>query len=99
MIPPGSLVVVDRQQNTVQQFAWRTLNERPVYLVRHVEGYSCCWCQEDGDALLLLPHPLSRRGVRRFSFPEEATILGRVVNVWAPFESRPGAQDSGTDTP
>ena len=99
LIPPGSVIVVDPQQNTLQQFNWKALRERPIYLVRHVEGYSCCWCQEDGNALLLLPHPLSRRGVRRFSFPGQATILGRVVNVWVPFKSAPGTQAAGTKTP
>jgi transcriptional regulator with XRE-family HTH domain len=86
LIPPGSLVEVDVMQNTVQVFDWKSLRERPVYLVWHTDGHSCCWCQLEGKELTLLPYPLSRQPVKRFKVPREASVIGRVVNAWLPFE-------------
>jgi hypothetical protein len=89
LIPPGSLVEVDTAQNSVRVSEWRTMRERPVYLVWHTQGHSCCWCQLDGRELLLVPFPISRQPVRRFTVPREASIIGRVVNAWLPFEPLP----------
>ncbi len=89
LIPPGSLVEVDVMQNAVQVFDWRTIRERPVYLVWHTDGHSCCWCQMEGKELTLLPYPLSRQPVRRFKVPREASVIGRVINAWLPFEQLP----------
>ena len=89
LIPPGSLVEVDVMQSTVQVFDWRSMRERPVYLVWHTDGHSCCWCQLEGKELTLLPYPLSRQPVRRFKVPREASVIGRVINAWLPFEQLP----------
>jgi transcriptional regulator with XRE-family HTH domain len=86
MIPPGSLVEVDVMQNAVQVFDWKSMRERPVYLLWHTEGHSCCWCQLEGKELTLLPYPLSRQPVRRFKVPREASVIGRVINAWLPFD-------------
>ena len=85
LLPPGSLVEIDKDQNAVELFNWRTLRERPVYLVWHERGYSCCWCQLDGEDLTLLPHPASRQPVRRYKMPREANVIGRVVHAWLAF--------------
>jgi hypothetical protein len=82
LIPAGSLVEIDRRQTYLDGFAWKTLHERPVFMVRHAQGYSCGWCQQDGLELTLLPHPLSRTPVRRFALRQQAEIIGRVVSVW-----------------
>jgi transcriptional regulator with XRE-family HTH domain len=89
LIPPGSLVEVDVMQNAVQVFDWRSMRERPVYLVWHTDGHSCCWCQLEGKELTLLPYPLSRQPVRRFKVPREASVIGRVINAWLPFDQLP----------
>ena len=86
LLPPQSLVEIDTAQNTVLVFAWQTLRERPIYLVWHANGHTCCWCQADGKELTLIPHPLSRQRVRRFKMPAEATVVGRVTNAWLPFD-------------
>jgi len=86
LIPPGSLVEVDVMQNAVQVFEWRSMRERPVYLVWHTDGHSCCWCQLEGKELTLLPYPLSRQPIRRFKVPREASVIGRVINAWLPFD-------------
>jgi hypothetical protein len=87
IIPPGSLVEVDKEQNKVQEFAWRMLRERPIYLVWHDNGYTCSWCQQDRNELTLLPHPISRKPVMRFKIPREATIIGRVVHAWCSLQT------------
>jgi transcriptional regulator with XRE-family HTH domain len=93
LIPPGSLVEVDVTQNAVQVSDWKAMRERPVYLVWHTDGHSCCWCQMDGKDLTLLPHPASHQPIRRFKVPREASVIGRVVNAWLPFEHlRSGAE-------
>ena len=86
LLPGGSMVEIDTAQNTVQTLPWRTLLERPVYLVRHSGGHMCRWCQVDGTELTVIPHPASRTIISRFRIPEEATILGRVTAAWLTFE-------------
>ena len=85
LLPPGSLVEIDKEQNVVEVFPWRTLRERPVYLVWHESGYSCCWCQLNGNDLILLPHPASHQPVSRYKVPREANVIGRVVHAWLSF--------------
>lgn len=85
LLPAHSLVEIDTAQATVKMGVWRTLRERPIYLVWHSNGYTCSWCQVDDRELLLVPHPLSRQSVRRFKMPREASVIGMVVNAWLPF--------------
>jgi hypothetical protein len=94
LIPPGSLVEVDVMQNTVQVSDWRSMRERPIYLVWHTDGHSCCWCQMEGKDMTLLPHPLSHQPIRRFKVPREASVIGRVINAWLPFEHSPGGAET-----
>lgn len=84
-LPPKSLVEIDTAQNNVEVFPWRTLRDRPVYLVWHTEGHTCCWCQVDGRELTILPHPRSHQPARRFRMPGQASVVGRVINAWLPF--------------
>jgi len=85
LLPSKSLVEIDTAQNKVEVLPWQTLRDRPVYLVWHTEGHTCCWCQVDGRELTVLPHPLSRQPVRRFRMPGQASVVGRVINAWLPF--------------
>jgi transcriptional regulator with XRE-family HTH domain len=87
LLPPRSIVEVDKAQNTVQTFPWQTLRDRPIYLVWHGGGHMCRWCQIDGRELLLVPHPVTQHSIRRFRTPGEATVIGRVTGAWLPFES------------
>ncbi len=87
LLPSKSIVQIDTSQNTVRVFAWRALRERPIYLIWHTDGHTCCWCQADGRELILVPHPVSRQPIRRFKMPREANVVGRVTNAWLPFES------------
>jgi transcriptional regulator with XRE-family HTH domain len=93
LLPPGSLVEIDTRQNSVEVFRWRTPRERPLYLVWHASGHSCCWCQVEGRELILVPHPLSQHLIRRFKMPGQANIIGRVTNAWLHFEPRPSPEE------
>jgi len=86
LIPPGTLVEVDMQQNAPENGRWRVLRDRPIYLVWHTNGYTCCWCQQERGELVLVPHPSSEQPVRRFKSPRDASVVGRVVAAWIPFE-------------
>ena len=86
VISPGSVVEIDKEQNSILVFAWKTLRERPIYFIWHQQGYSCCWCQQEATELTLIPHPSSGQPIRRFRAPRDASIIGRVVNAWSPFQ-------------
>jgi len=45
------------------------------------DGYACSWCELQDGHLLLLPHPLSPRSVRRVAHGTDAEIVGRVTAV------------------
>jgi len=89
ILPPGSMARVDTRQNQVLVFPWTTMWHRPIYLVWHAFGYSCGWCQHNRSELVLLPHPGSHRPIATFSFPEKASVIGRVVAMWASPEDIP----------
>lgn len=82
LVPPGSFVQIDNQvREVLLPSSWRTELDRPIYFVRIPGGYACSWCEAKRNQLTLLPHPLSRRHVRRFVYPGEAEIVGRVTGV------------------
>jgi len=83
-VPPGSAVKIDTREKNVVMSTWRDLIERPIYFVWHEEGYSCCWCDQRDNKLILLPHPASHRSAMQLTTPGQATIIGRVTHVWSP---------------
>lgn len=89
VIPAGSVVEIDKAQNSIVMFSWKSLRERPIYFIWHQEGYSCCWCQQDRSELTLVPHPRSQQPIRRFRMPREANIIGRVISAWLSFPALP----------
>lgn len=93
LLPPGSVVEIDITENAVQVGDWKSLRERPIYLVWHTEGHSCCWCHLEGKDLTLLPYPTSRQPVKHFKTPREACVIGRVTKAWLPFNQQPSEDD------
>lgn len=79
MIRPGALLKIDTRQNKVVMNVWRNEYERPVYFIELRGAYACGWCELQGTQLLIIPHPSSPASVRRFTYPREAEIVGRVV--------------------
>ena len=79
MIRPGALLKIDTSQNKVMSGIWRNEYERPIYFLELRGAYACGWCELQGNQLLLIPHHSSPASVRRFTYPREAEIVGRVV--------------------
>jgi transcriptional regulator with XRE-family HTH domain len=81
LIRPGSLVEIDANQRKISTEKWKTEFDRPVYFVELRNGYVCSWCQVDRGQLIVIPHPHSHQDVRRFDYPSQAEIIGRVTGV------------------
>lgn len=81
LIRPGSLVQIDPSQRKLSTEKWKTEYDRPIYFVELRRGYVCSWCEVDRGQLIIIPHPHSRQDVRRFDFPAQAEIIGRVTGV------------------
>jgi len=80
MIRPGALLKIDTSQNKLVTNTWRNEYERPIYFIELRDAYACGWCELQGNQLLIIPHHSSRATVRRFTYPREAEIVGRVVS-------------------
>src|SRR5258708_703915 len=81
LLRPGSFVQIDPSVRKIQPMRWRTEFDRPIYFVELRAGYACGWCELQDGHLLLLPHPLSPRGVRRLAHGTEAEIVGQVTAI------------------
>jgi len=79
MIRPGALLRIDTKQNKVTSGVWRNEYERPIFFIELRGSYTCGWCELQRTDLLVISHPSSPVGVRRFTYPREAEIVGRVV--------------------
>jgi transcriptional regulator with XRE-family HTH domain len=81
LLRPGSFVQIDPRVRKIQPLRWRTEFDRPIYFVELRDGYACSWCEMQEGHLLLLPHPLSARSVRRLNYGTEAEIVGQITAV------------------
>lgn len=81
LIRPGSLVQIDADQRKISAERWKTEFDRPIYFVELRGGYVCSWCQVDRGQLIVIPHPHSHQDIRRFDYPSQAEIVGRVTGV------------------
>lgn len=84
MIRPGALLKIDTSHDKLVPVACRNEYERPIYFIELRGGYACGWCELQGNQLLIIPHPSSPTRVRRFTYPREAEIIGRVVGYSTP---------------
>ena len=89
LLRPGSFVQIDPRVRKVQPMRWRTEFDRPIYFLELRDGYACSWCELQDGHLLLLPHPLSPRSVRRLAHGTEAEIVGQVTAVAMTLTSAP----------
>jgi transcriptional regulator with XRE-family HTH domain len=81
IIRPGSIVQIDQNQRKVVQGKWEDEDDRPIYFVELRGEFVCSWCQMEDGYLSAVPHPKSKCQVRRFAYPREADIVGRVIGV------------------
>jgi transcriptional regulator with XRE-family HTH domain len=93
LLRPGSFVQIDPRFRRIQPSRWRTEFDRPIYFLELRNGYACGWCEVQGNELALLPHPLSPCTTRRFIFPGEAEIVGRVTGIATRLAGAKGSQD------
>lgn len=82
ILPPSAIVRVDTHQQRIVTFPWQSLRHRPIYLVWHHYGHTCCWCQQNGSDTFLVYHPASHYPVRRLRTSRDVTVVGRVVSAW-----------------
>lgn len=80
LIRPGSLLAIDTSQNKLQSVSWRNEFERPIYFIELRGAYACGWCELQSNQLLIIPHHSSPASIRRFTYPREAEIVGRVTS-------------------
>jgi len=90
LIRPGSLVQIDATKTKINAEKWKTEFDRPIYFVELRGGYVCSWCQLDHGQLMIIPHLHSRQDVRRFDYPSQAEIVGRVTGVAMRIVEEPG---------
>ncbi len=81
LIRPGSIVQIDGSQRKVLPIKWENEHERPIYFIELRNEYICSWCEIREGHLLAVPYPKSRCEIRRFPYPREADIIGRVTGV------------------
>lgn len=81
IIRPGSIVQIDQNQQKILPLKWQNEHERPIYFIELRGQYICSWCEMREGYLSAVPHPNSKCEVRRFSYPREAEIVGRVIGV------------------
>jgi transcriptional regulator with XRE-family HTH domain len=93
LIRPGSLVQIDSKQRKISPVKWQTEFERPIYFTELRDGYVCSWCEIDRGQLIVIPHPHSHQEVRRFDYPSQAEIVGRVTGVAMRIVAEPGTEE------
>jgi hypothetical protein len=82
LILPGSFLQIDQSKNSIKTATrWRSEYERPIYFLETRDEYICSWCSQDGNQLLVQPHPLSSVRGRIFKCPQEIEVVGQVVGV------------------
>lgn len=81
IIRPGSIVQIDQDQHKIVPSRWENEHDRPIYFVELRGEFICSWCELRDGYLSAVPHPLSKCEVRRFAYPREAEIVGRVIGV------------------
>jgi transcriptional regulator with XRE-family HTH domain len=81
IIRPGSIVQIDGNQRKIAPSKWQNEYDRPIYFVELRDEYVCSWCEIREGHLLAVPHPNSKYEIRRFPYPQQAEIVGRVTGV------------------
>ena len=72
-------------------------NVRSIFVELRDNRYAVCWCELEGNHLLLVPSPKSPVPIRHLRYPQDADIVGRVVgfaHLIAPLHSKTVAAPS-----
>jgi len=95
LLRPGSFVRIDDQDAKIRSEIWENEFERPIYFLQFRGGNTCGWCELEAGVLSLVPHSLSELPVRKYSYPGDVDIVGRVIGVAMPLE-KPKARSRAT---
>lgn len=91
ILRPGSIVQIDDNQRKILPGSWHNEHDRPIYFIELRDEYICSWCEVRDGQLFAIPHPNSKREIRRFTYPRDAEIVGLVTGVamrLAPVQNR-----------
>jgi transcriptional regulator with XRE-family HTH domain len=81
IIRPGSIVQIDQNQKNIGSAQWQNEHDRPIFFLELRGEYLCSWCEMRDGYLSAVPHPLSKCAVRRFAYPRDAEIVGRIIGI------------------
>ena len=87
LLPPGSLLQLDRKVRTITPGSWSEF-ERPIYLIEYKGRFYCCHAQRRGDTLRLISHGESPLPPI-ISVPfKEAKVRGQLTPIFRPLATR-----------
>lgn len=80
LLRPGTLVLIDSANRSIDNDDWHTEYDRPIYFLNLGERYWCGWCYKAGATLILQPNLRSRciPEAHRYSGVD---VIGRVVGM------------------
>lgn len=81
LIPPGSFLQLDEHKIRPAADDWISEYDRPIYLIEHRSGFTCGWCSQKRDLLIVQSHPSHSSAPKMYRYPGEVDILGQVVGI------------------
>lgn len=87
LIQPGSLLLIDEAKRKICATGWTSEFDRPIYFIEHRNGYACGWCSQQGEQVVLQPHPASQCLPEVFAL-NEIDVLGQVTGVATRLDSQ-----------
>ncbi len=81
LLLPGSFILIDETCRKIAADGWTNEFERPIYLFEHRQGWSCGWCSQSGNQVILQPHPASGCAAEILLYPSEVDLVGQVTGV------------------
>lgn len=96
LLPPGSLLQLNRKARTVANGTWLEF-DRPIYLIEYRGRFYCCHAQRRGDMLRLISHAESPSRPS-ISVPfKEARVRGQLTPIFRPLATRGSAAGRPTN--
>jgi hypothetical protein len=81
ILRPGSIVQIDGSQRKLSHVKWQDEHDRPIYFVELRGEFICSRGEVREGHLLAIRAPNSICEIRRFVYPRDAEIVGRVTGV------------------
>jgi transcriptional regulator with XRE-family HTH domain len=83
-VRPGSVVEIDPGSRSISSGqTFPSIHERPIYFLRHRNGYACGWCDLDPTTALLtlVPSAVTPISMQRWRYKEEVEVIGMLIQV------------------